>query len=66
MSPEMVWMVSTAAMMHDVGKLYVPVEVQEKPARLTDDEYEIMKRHVYYGEKMFENSTGELMEIAIE
>ena len=64
MSPEMVWMVSTAAMMHDVGKLYVPVEVQEKPARLTDDEYEIMKRHVYYGEKMFENSTGELMEIA--
>ena len=23
-----------------------------------------MKRHVYYGEKMFENSTGELMEIA--
>ena len=64
MSPEMVWMVSTAAMMHDVGKLYVPVEVQEKPERLTDDEYEIMKRHVYYGEKMFENSTGELMEIA--
>ena len=64
MSPEMIWMVSTAAMMHDVGKLYVPVEVQEKPARLTDDEYEIMKRHVYYGEKMFENSTGELMEIA--
>ncbi|MCR5460147.1 MAG: HD domain-containing protein [Acetatifactor sp.] len=64
MSPEMVWMVSTAAMMHDVGKLYVPAEVTEKPARLTDDEYEIMKRHVYYGEKMFENSTGELMEIA--
>lgn len=64
MSPEMVWMVSTAAMMHDVGKLYVPVEVQDKPERLTDDEYEIMKRHVYYGEKMFENSTGELMEIA--
>ena len=64
MSPEMTWMVSTAAMMHDVGKLYVPVEVQEKPARLTEDEYEIMKRHVYYGEKMFENSSGELMEIA--
>lgn len=64
MSPEMVWMVSTASMMHDVGKLYVPVEVQDKPERLTDDEYEIMKRHVYYGEKMFENSTGELMEIA--
>ncbi|MCR4598385.1 MAG: HD domain-containing protein [Acetatifactor sp.] len=64
MTPEMVWMVSTAAMMHDVGKLYVPVEVQDKPARLTDDEYEIMKRHVYYGEKMFENSTGELMDIA--
>lgn len=64
MTPDLVWKISTAAMMHDVGKLYIPVEVREKPSRLTDDEYEMMKSHVYYGEKMFENSTGEIMEIA--
>ena len=64
MEPELVWKVSTAAMMHDVGKLYVPMEVQEKPDRLTDDEYEEMKKHVYYGQDMFANTTGELMEIS--
>lgn len=64
MEQEMVWKVSTAAMMHDVGKLYVPLEVQEKPDRLTDDEYEQMKKHVLYGENMFANSSGELMEIS--
>lgn len=64
MEPDLVWKVSTAAMMHDVGKLYVPMEVQEKPDKLTDAEYEEMKKHVLYGEKLFENSSGEMMEIA--
>lgn len=64
MEPDLVWKVSTAAMMHDVGKLYVPMEVQEKPDKLTDAEYEVMKQHVFYGENMFANSSGELMEIS--
>ncbi len=64
MGKEQAWKVSMAAMMHDVGKLYVPIEVQEKPGRLTDMEYEEMKKHVLYGSKMFENSNGEMMEIA--
>lgn len=66
MEPDLVWKVSTAAMMHDVGKLYVPLEVQEKPDKLTDDEYEEMKKHVYYGKNMLDSSTGELMEISKE
>lgn len=64
MDNEMTWKVSTAAMMHDVGKLYVPIEVQEKPGRLNDAEYEEMKKHIFYGSQMFENSSGEMMEIA--
>lgn len=64
MSNELTWKVSTAAMMHDVGKLYVPIEVQEKPGRLNDEEYEQMKKHIFYGSQMFENSSGEMMEIA--
>lgn len=64
MDPDIVWKVSTAAMMHDVGKLYVPLEVQEKPDRLTDAEYEEMKKHVLYGENMFANSSSELMQIS--
>ena len=64
MDNEMTWKVSTAAMMHDVGKLYVPIEVQEKPGRLNDNEYEQMKKHIFYGSQMFENSSGDMMEIA--
>ena len=64
MDSEMTWKVSTAAMMHDVGKLYVPIEVQEKPGRLSDNEYEQMKKHIFYGSQMFENSSGDMMEIA--
>ena len=64
MDSETTWKVSTAAMMHDVGKLYVPLEVQEKPGRLNDDEYEQMKKHIFYGSQMFENSGGDMMEIA--
>jgi len=33
------------ALFHDIGKLAVPDAVLTKPARLTDDEYELIKRH---------------------
>lgn len=33
------------ALLHDVGKLIVPMEVLNKPGRLDEDEWRIMKRH---------------------
>ena len=35
----------TAAALHDVGKLHTPREILNKPGRLTDDEFEVIKRH---------------------
>ena len=35
-----------AALMHDIGKVRTPLEVLNKPDKLTDDEFAIMKRHV--------------------
>ena len=35
--------------LHDVGKLKIPKEILNKPAKLTDDEYEIMKTHTTLG-----------------
>lgn len=38
-----------AALMHDIGKVHTPVEVLNKPDRLTDEEFAIIKRHVVDG-----------------
>lgn len=38
-----------AGLLHDVGKLQVPTEIINKPERLTEAEYEIMKMHTKYG-----------------
>ena len=39
----------TIALLHDIGKIGVPIEIINKPARLTDGEYEIMKTHTTKG-----------------
>jgi putative nucleotidyltransferase with HDIG domain len=38
-----------AALMHDIGKVRTPLEVLNKPEKLTDAEFTIMKRHVVDG-----------------
>ena len=55
---------SVAAMMHDIGKLMIPEEILDKPERLTDEEYAIMKNHVLYGEALLAKCPGDIMKIA--
>jgi putative nucleotidyltransferase with HDIG domain len=38
-----------AALMHDIGKVRTPIEILNKPDKLTDDEFAIMKRHTVDG-----------------
>jgi putative nucleotidyltransferase with HDIG domain len=38
-----------AALMHDIGKVKTPIEILNKPDKLTDDEFAIMKRHTVEG-----------------
>ncbi len=40
------------AYLHDIGKLYIPSEILQKPSKLTDEEYEIMKTHTTIGYKI--------------
>ena len=37
-----------AGYLHDIGKLKIPNELLEKPGKLTDEEFNIMKEHAYY------------------
>jgi len=38
-----------AAILHDIGKIGVPDAILRKPAKLTDEEYAVIKKHPEYG-----------------
>ena len=45
------------ALLHDIGKIGIPDSILNKPARLTDEEYEVMKSHVVIGSKILKDFT---------
>lgn len=49
-----------AAPMHDIGKISVLDAVLQKPGKLTDEEYEIMKQHTISGGKIIQDTFGHL------
>ena len=53
-----------AALLHDIGKIGVPREIINKPAKLTDEEYEIIKTHPSIGGNIL-NEISEIPDIAI-
>ncbi len=46
-----------AALLHDIGKIAIPDNVLNKPGRLTDDEYAVMKSHVTRGAEILKDFT---------
>ena len=55
-----------AALLHDIGKLSVSNAILEKPDKLTDDEFEAVKKHPYYTFEILKRipGFGNLSEIA--
>jgi len=49
-----------AAPMHDIGKIAVPDVVLQKPGRLTEEEFEIIKKHAPKGGEIIEETFGHL------
>ena len=52
-----------AALLHDVGKIRIPNEIINKPGKLTDEEWELMKQHTIEGERLLHRVGGLLGEI---
>ena len=46
-----------AALLHDIGKIGIPDSILNKPARLTDREYAVMKTHVTRGAEILKDFT---------
>jgi HD-GYP domain-containing protein (c-di-GMP phosphodiesterase class II) len=52
-----------AALLHDVGKIAIPNEILNKPAKLTDDEFELMKTHTIEGQALLDRVGGRLAKV---
>ncbi len=56
-----------AALLHDIGKMAVPLSILDKPAALTPEEREIMKTHAAEGKRILEetgNATPLMIDLA--
>ncbi len=55
---ELLYDIGVAALLHDVGKLFVPVEIREKEGTLSGQEWEELRRHTIYGARYLAKAEG--------
>ncbi len=55
-NPEWIRKVYWAGLIHDIGKLLVPTNILNKPSKLTDEEFELVKMHPVWGAKVLNTS----------
>ena len=51
---QQVYEIGIAGLLHDIGKSKIPNEILNKAARLTDEEFAIMKQHSVYGYRILQ------------
>lgn len=57
-------LIKTASPMHDIGKVGIPDSILNKPDRLTEDEFEVMKTHAELGYNMLQHSEKKILKSA--
>ena len=50
--------ISSAAALHDIGKIAIPDSILNKPGRLTADEWDVMRTHALTGSHILESLSG--------
>jgi putative two-component system response regulator len=63
---ESVELIEDAAPMHDIGKIGIPDKILLKPGRLSDEEFEIMKRHPLIGSEILRKSSFALLKMSFD
>jgi len=58
MGPEVIHEAGIGGMLHDIGKMRVPDHILNKPGKLTDPEFTIMKNHVTLGLETLRQTPG--------
>lgn len=63
-------LITTASVLHDIGKIGIDDKILNKPGRLTDEEFKIMQNHTIIGASILENMGSyqdeELMKVAYQ
>lgn len=65
LSRKEIYEIGVAGLLHDVGKTKVPLEILNKPARLNDEEFAIMRQHSVYSYRMVQNNPSFSNEVAL-
>lgn len=50
--------IGVGALLHDVGKMRVPLDILNKPGRLTEEEFEVVKGHVAESDRILSETPG--------
>jgi HD-GYP domain-containing protein (c-di-GMP phosphodiesterase class II) len=56
---------SIGAFLHDIGKIKIPDKILNKPSKLTDDEFSIMKTHADHSISIIKETSG-ISELSLE
>ena len=59
-------LIVNASALHDIGKISIPEEILNKPGRLTQEEFEIMKTHAAIGAQILKNAPNRQTEKLIQ
>ncbi len=49
---------ATCGLLHDIGKVKIPIDILNKPGAFTSKEYELMQAHTTYGKKLLIGQPG--------
>lgn len=62
LTDELIFNIERSAPLHDIGKIVVSDTILNKPGRLTDEEFEIMKSHTTAGREIIKRAVGAVSE----
>ncbi len=65
MKKQDIYNIGIAGLLHDMGKSKIPLEILNKPAKLDDKEFEVMKQHSVYGYRILSEKDDFESSIAI-
>jgi putative nucleotidyltransferase with HDIG domain len=57
-SPEVLHLLGSGTLLHDIGKTKIPLDILNKPGRFEPHEFEIMKQHALRGVEVLSATTG--------